>query len=106
MQKLKNWLIVGSLTLGVGVTASVALRATGASGALLGSASGAVIGAAISPRRQDKIQQDKEIELQQLREKVVKQDKWEEINTELPILTVRVNELRKAQVVLTKVEVV
>ncbi len=69
MQKLQDWLIVGSLTLGIGATASLALRTAGVGGALLGSASGAVIGAAISTRRQDNKQQDSLTQLQLLQEK-------------------------------------
>lgn len=104
MQKLQDWLIVGSLTLGIGATASLALRTAGVGGALLGSASGAVIGAAISTRRQDNKQQDSLTQLQLLQEKVVKQEVWQNIQAELPLLEARVKELRKAQSELAKVE--
>lgn len=104
MQKLQDWLIVGSLTLGIGATASLALRTAGVGGALLGSASGAVIGAAISTRRQDNKQRDSLTQLQLLQEKVVKQEVWQNIQAELPLLEARVKELRLAQSELAKVE--
>lgn len=104
VQKLQDWLIVGSLTLGIGATASLALRTAGVGGALLGSTSGAIIGAAISTRRQDNKQQDNLTQLQLLQEKVVKQEVWQNIQAELPLLEARVKELRKAQSELAKVE--
>ncbi len=87
MQKLIDWLIIGSLTLGTGAIASLG----GARGALLGSATGAVVGATISTRRLDNNQRDIMAE-------------WEKIKAELPILKATVNELRKPQLELAKIE--
>lgn len=104
MQKLQDWLIVGSLTLGIGAVTAFATRSSGPIGALLGSASGSVIGAAISTRRQDDSQRDTLTQLKLLQEQIAKQQEWEEIKAKLPVLTARVNELRKAQAELSKVE--
>jgi len=95
-----DWLIVGSVTLFVGGTASFVIRGGGASGALLGSTTGAVLGAAISSKRQE----DKEIELKTLKEQLVKQEEWKKLNAQLPILKPQVAELLKQQTELATVE--
>ncbi len=66
MQNFSDWLIVGSLTLVVGATASFAIPGGGASGALLGSTTGAVLGAAISSKRQDDKQRETVTRLKEL----------------------------------------
>ena len=103
MENFSDWLIVGSLTLVVGATASFAIPG-GASGALLGSTTGAVLGAAISSKRQDDQQRETVTRLKELETQVVQQDRWQNIQAELPTLTERVNELRKAQTNLATVE--
>ncbi|KAB8316907.1 hypothetical protein SD81_027655 [Tolypothrix campylonemoides VB511288] len=104
MQKLWDWLIVGSLTLGVGVTTSFFISGGKTNSALLGSSTGAVLGAAISTIRQEKKQRDTLIRLKQLEERVAKQDEWEELNAKLPNLKAQVTELRKEQQELAKLE--
>ncbi|MBD2200813.1 MULTISPECIES: AAA family ATPase [Calothrix] len=104
---LSDWVIVGSAALVVGVTASFAGGAGGASGALLGSSTGVVLGAAISSKRQG----NRDTEIQSLRQQVdqhknlLSQYKnWQELEAELPHLTVRVTELKKEQVELSKTQ--
>jgi len=104
VQNFSDWLIAGSLTFAVGATASFVIPGGGASGALLGSTAGAVLGAAISSKRQDEQQQETVALLKELEKQVAKQDKWEKIEAELPTLTERVKELRKAQTDLAIVE--
>ena len=104
MSNFLDWLIVGSVTLFVGGTASLVIRGDGASGALLGSTTGAVLGAAISGKRQEDKQRDTIIRLEQLEQQVAKQEEWEKIEVELPNLIARVAELRKQQTELATVE--
>ena len=103
MQNFSDWLIVGSLTLVVGATASFVIPG-GANAALLGSTTGAFLGAAISSKRQDEKQRETVTRLHELEKQVAKQDRWENIKAKLPILTERVKELRKAQTELATVE--
>ncbi|BAY65301.1 hypothetical protein NIES22_54040 [Calothrix brevissima NIES-22] len=104
---LSDWVIVGSAALVVGVTASFAGGAGGASGALLGSSTGVVLGAAISSKRQG----DKEIRLRELEDEVrrlepqvAQQNKLQKITAEIANLTPRVTELRRIHTELATVE--
>ncbi|MDJ0696210.1 AAA family ATPase [Mastigocoleus sp. MO_188.B34] len=101
MEKLSHLLIVGSLTLGVGITASLV---GSSNGVLLGSTTGAIIGAGISSKLEDRKEQEAKIQLEQLKTQVLKQEEWEKVKAELPILKARVTQLRKFQQSLATVE--
>ncbi|BAY90679.1 MULTISPECIES: AAA family ATPase [unclassified Tolypothrix] len=97
---LSDWVIVGSAALFVGVTASFAGGAGGASGALLGSSTGVVLGAAISSKRQG----DRDTEIKLLRQQVDQKSSLEKIKAEITNLTPRVTELRRIHTELATVE--
>jgi predicted nucleic acid-binding Zn-ribbon protein len=97
---LSDWVIVGSAALVVGVTASFAGGAGGASGALLGSSTGVVLGAAISSKRQG----DRDTDIKFLKQQVDQQNNLQKITAEIANLTPRVTELRRIHTELATVE--